>query len=170
VKKIRYYIIILCFLVLESCFSFKYSFKGISIPTDVKTFYIENVKVDSRVNAPANIGLDFFEALQARITNESKLKFVETDPDLNFIVTISNFSLNQAAPQEGNTTALNRLEISVKIAMENAKHEEESWNKNYTDFQDFDSTQDLFSVQDELIATIFEEMTERIFNDSFTNW
>jgi len=160
------YITIALFLVLESC----YSFKGISIPPEVETFYIEDVRVDSGVNAPANIEIDFFEALQARITNESKLKFVETDPDLNFISTISNYSLNYAAPQEGNTAALNRLEITVKIALENAKNEEENWNKTYTDFQDFDGAQDLFSVQDELIERIFEEMTERIFNDSFTNW
>jgi len=75
-----------------------------------------------------------------------------------------------AAPIEGNTTLLNRLDIGIKVDYEVVSDEDENWTKNYAEFEDFPSDQDLGSVQDELIDIIFDDMLEKLFNDAFANW
>ena len=37
-------------------------------------------------------------------------------------------------------------------------------------FSDFESSQNLADVQDELIEAIFEQITEDIFNRAFSDW
>lgn len=159
------FLLVLLILQLSSC----YSFKGISIPPDVNTFYITDVIVKP-TNAPVNLDLDFFEALQTKIRNESKLIYTEDDPDLIISPVIERLSLSSAAPQEGNTTALNRYEMVIRINLENAINEEESFSKSYSEFQDFDATENLTLLEEGLVDNIFLEITERFFNDAFTNW
>ncbi|MBK8112509.1 MAG: hypothetical protein IPK46_20450 [Saprospiraceae bacterium] len=58
-----------------------YGFKGITIPADVNTFYVENFDL-STPNAPVEIDVQFSEAMRTKIRNESRLKLRETDPDV----------------------------------------------------------------------------------------
>lgn len=146
-----------------------YNFKGISIPPDIKTYYVENFTlVDA--GAPIDININFTEALRRKIREESRLVNNNETPDLSFSGSISNYAIKYVAPEEDNTTSLNRLEISVKVSLDNTKDEEASWSKTYSDFEDFDSNADFQSLQDGLIDEIIEDIVERIFNDSFTNW
>ena len=159
------FLLFTAFLLISSC----YSLKGISIPSDVNTFYVEDFNTSAR-NAPSDINQVFSEALRQKVRNESRLQYSEIDPDIIFSGTIASFRVNSVAPTEGNTTALNRLEIKVKVVYENVKNEEDTWDSNFSFFNDFDSTQDLLSIQDELIDNIFVQLTEDVFNKAFTNW
>ncbi len=163
--EIRYWAILLVFITFSSC----YSLKGISIPSDVNTFYVDDFTI-SALNAPADINQIFAESLREKVRNESRLQYREVDPDIIFSGSVSNYRVNSVAPTEGNTTALNRLEIKVKVDYENVNNEDENWTQNFSFFQDFDSSQDLQSLQDELITTIFRQLTEDVFNKAFTNW
>jgi len=166
-KGIKLLICVLC-LSLWSC----YSFKGISIPPAIEYYYVDDFDLNfSGGNIfPANIEVTFAEKLRDRIRTESSLKYSEDDPDIIFSGTISRYYTSPAAPTEGATTSLNRLDISVSIVYEDIHDEENNWKKSFTGFQDFPSTDILSDVEDALIDEIFDEMTERIFNDSFTNW
>jgi len=150
---------------LQSC----YSFKGISIPPDINTFYVENFENRAN-NAPATIDQTFSEALRTKIRNESRLNLIDQDPDIIFQGTISSFRITSEAPQEGNTVAFNKLTIVVQVEYVNSRNEDENWQRNFSFFEDFDSTADFQSIQDGLIELIFNQITEDIFNASFTNW
>jgi len=159
----------LVYLFLLITFTACYSLKGISIPSDVNTFYVEDFTINAR-NAPSDINQVFAEALRLKVRNESRLQYSEIDPDIIFSGSVVSFRVNSVAPTEGNTTALNRLEIKIKVDYENVKNEEDLWTQNFSFFQDFDSTQDLLSIQDDLIDNIFRQLTEDVFNKAFTNW
>lgn len=164
---IKYVLLVtICCSFLSGCC---YSFKGISIPADVSTFQVENLAV-SAGNAPVNIEVTFAEQLRAKIREQSKLRPTQNDPDIVFSGTITSYDITAEAPQEGNTVALNKLTISVLIDFTNNTKPEDDYSKTFSFFETFDATQDLQLIEDDVINRIFDQITENIFNSSFTNW
>ena len=152
-------------LLLPGC----YSFRGISIPPEAETFYIAELK--SRApGAPADLGQQFSENLKQKFLNQSRLNFVEIDPDMAFSGEITRFAVTSVAPQPGEVTAFSRLEIAVRIKYEYHLDEEENWENNFSFFSDFSRDDNLLDVQDGLIMIIFQQLAEDIFNKAFTNW
>ena len=160
----KYFIYCTCIL-----FCGCYGFKGITIPPDINTFYVEDFTL-TKSSAPAEITQIFAEALRRKIREESRLVNDDNNPDIIFEGNIVDFRITSIAPEEGTTTSLNRLEIVVSISYSNEKNEEDNWTKRYSDFEDYDSTEDFQNLQDDLIDVIVEDIMERIFNDTFTNW
>ncbi|MFZ1786911.1 MAG: LptE family protein [Saprospiraceae bacterium] len=160
-------------LLIISSISFSscvcYSFKGISIPPDINTFYVENFK-NKTVTAPVDIEVRFSEALRSKIRNESRLKFQEAEPDILFEGDVVGYNISAEAPQEGNTVALNKLDIVVSVKYTNKTNEKLNYTRNFSFFQTYPGDQDLTNVQDDLIKRIFDQIVERIFNDTFTTW
>ena len=163
--KIKSLLIVIIILSLEAC----YSFKGISIPPDVNTYYIATFE-NRASNAPAGIAQLFSESLKDKIRNGSRLKFTEDAPQIEFDGSISSYRVVSMAPTEGNETAFNRLNISIDVNFTNTLDEEENWTRSFSWFQDFTNDQDLTSNQDEFIENIFAQLTEDVFNQAFTNW
>jgi hypothetical protein len=160
-------IIIVSMITVMQCSC--YSFKGISIPPEIKTFQVENF-TQKALNAPADIEVQFSEALRAKILNESRLKQNVNNPDIEFSGSVVRYDVTSEAPREGNTVALNKLEIAVQVEYKNLQNEEDKWSKSFSFFQTYDSTSDLTAIEDQLIRVIFEQITERVFNDAFTTW
>ena len=146
-----------------------YSFRGISIPPDVKTYYVPVFDVRAG-NAPPTVGQDFSELLKDKIRNEARLLWNEENPDIEFTGAVSSFVVRPMAPQPGETVALNRLEISVAVNFINHKDEMKNWNSSFSFFSDFGTDQNLLDIQDGLIALIYEQIAEDIFNRAFTDW
>ena len=149
-----------------------YNFKGISIPPTVSTFYVDQFQ-NALGNAPPEIGQQFSESLKDIVLNGSRLSYDETQPDIEFSGSVSSFRVNSVAPQETDTgfgSALNRLEISISVDYTNNQDDEENWTQSFSFFADFDSTEDLASVQEDLILEIFSQLSEDVFNRAFTNW
>ena len=162
-KHLSYLFFIFCFC---SC---TIGFRGVSISPDVNTYSVAKVKI-SHPNAPLEISQQFSEALKQKIQEESRLNLVSRNADIDFKADITFFGYNAVAPEEGNTTTFNRLEIKVKVVYENEVDEKDGWTKSYSDFEDFPGSQSILDVQDDLTETILEDIIDRIFNDAFTNW
>lgn len=156
-------------LLIALYFSACYSFKGIAIPPEINTYYVENF-VNREADAPIDIEVTFAEALRAKVRNESRLKYDEVDPDIQFSGDITRFSVDYEAPEEGNTVALNKLTIGVQVVYKNNRDEKDTWSKSFSFFRTFDKNQDLASIQGDLIEEIFSQITESVFNDAFTDW
>lgn len=146
-----------------------YSFKGISIDPSINTFYV--TLFDNTTNdAPPTLGQDFTEVLRDKIRNESRLNLKDTDPDIDFTGSISSFRVSAEAPEPGQTTSFNRLTIAVSVEYVNNRNEDNKWKRNFSYFANFPADQNLLEVQDQLIATIHEQIVEDIFNFAFTDW
>lgn len=158
-------LILLTTLLFISC----YNFKGITIPNEMKTYKVENFTL-ANANAPIDLDQEFTESLRRKIREESKLLNTTGESDVTYSGQITMYKVSFVAPTGENTTSLNRLEIGIKVEFTNSLNEDESWSKSYQDFEDFDATADFQSLEEGLIDDIIEDMVERIFNDSFTNW
>ena len=165
------FLIILIFVGFSISFSscFFYSFKGTSIPAEVDTYFVERFDVRAS-NAIPTLGQTLSEALKDKIRSESNLKQTETDPHIEFKGVVTDFYVSSEAPQAGETTAFNRLTITLSVEYIYTQDEEKNWKENFRSFSDFGSNVNLIDVQDELIDAIQEEMIEKIFNKAFNDW
>lgn len=153
-------------LGVTSC---KYSFTGISIPQDVRTFYVAPYQLNTP-NADPNLSQVFSDALRDKILRESRLNLTETDPDCEFSGVLTRYAISPVAPEPGEVTAFNRLDVTVNVEFINTKDEEQSFKKNFSYFAEFGSDQDFLAIQDDLVETVNEQLVEDIFNAAFTNW
>lgn len=153
------------FLLFYGC----YSFKGITIDPETRTYFVQPF-TNEAVNAFPTLATDFTEALKDKIRNESRLIFSEMQPDIVFSGSVVRYSVTPVAPDQGETIALNRLEVGVRVVYENTLKEDGGWQQNFSFFQDFPGGQNLMDVQDELIGAINDQLVENIFNAAFNNW
>ncbi|MFK8101209.1 MAG: LptE family protein [Saprospiraceae bacterium] len=159
---------LLC-LVLCNMLACKYSFKGISISDQTKTFYIPQF-INRSTNVVPTLAQTFTETLKDKIRTGTSLTYNELEPDIQFSGTIINYRISSVAPQPGEQTALNRLEITVDVNYTDFKEEKNNWRQNFSYFNDFPSEQNILDVQDNLIDNINQQLVEDIFNKAFTNW
>lgn len=146
-----------------------YKFTGYSISSDVKSFYVGNIKLNAP-NAPATVNQTFQEALKDKVARESRLAFNDLNPDIEFQGAIQAYNVSAVAPRPNEQTSFNRLTIHVALEYTNHLNAKQDWKRSFSHFADFETTQDLLQVQDDLINTIFNQILEDVFNQSFNNW
>lgn len=160
--------LVLLGISLQGC----YSFKGISIDPNIKTFFILNLE-STAPNAPPTLAVDFTERLKDKVRTETPLKLNSDAPDAEFAGKITDFRVVPVAPKPGETVSLNRLEIRMQLSYTvNLEGVDGGWasEKTFSHFAEFGSDRDLISVQDELIRQISTQLLEDIFNAAFNNW
>ena len=162
------YIYILCCVTLISC-KVNYSFTGASIPEDVKTVSVQTFPSYAPL-ANANLSQTFTEALKNIFLSQTNLDLVAKEGDLQFEGSITGYNVTSVAIQGNETAALNRLTITVKAKFTNTKDKELNFETSFSRFLDYESSQNLASIEDELIKDINEQLTQDIFNKAVSNW
>ena len=146
-----------------------YSFTGASIPEDVKTVSIKTFQSYAPL-ANANLSQTFTEALKDKFLSQTNLDLVTKNGDLQFEGSITGYNVTSVAIQANETAALNRLTITVKVAFTNTKDSELDFESNFSRYTDYESSQNLSSIEDGLITEINEQLTQDIFNKAVSNW
>jgi hypothetical protein len=146
-----------------------YSFKGIAISPETETFYVQPF-TNQAANVLPTLATDFTETLKDKVRNESRLIFSEIDPHVVFSGFIADYTITAVAPEEGETTAFNRLEITVSVDYEDNLNEENNWQQRFSFFQDYPTNENLINIQDDLIQAINDQLVDNIFNAAFNKW
>jgi hypothetical protein len=169
IKKFLFLLLLFLSLHCWQCGNNGYSFRGISIPADVTTYYVGQFK-NNALNAPPTLAIETSEALKEKIRRETRLLLNESEPDVEFQGTIVDYRVTAEAPQPGESSAINRLTIVTTVEYLSNKNEEDGFKRNFSFFFDFPATTELASVQTQAIEDILAQLTEDIFNAAFTNW
>jgi len=146
-----------------------YSFTGASIPEDVKTISVKTFQSYAPL-ANANLSQTFTEALKDIFISQTNLDLVAKDGDLQFEGSITGYNVTSVAIQGNETAALNRLTITVKVKFTNIKDKELDFETSFSRFTDYESSQNLASIEDDLIKDINDQLTQDIFNKGVSNW
>lgn len=112
----------------------------------------------------------FTDALRDKFTSQSKLDLVTGDADLHLEGEIVGYSVSPIAIQANETAAKNRLTIQVNVRFTNKAKPKDNFEQTFTAFYDFDSNQNLSSVEADLIEEIVKRLVDDIFNKSVVNW
>lgn len=146
-----------------------YSFTGASIDPEVQTVSIDFFASNAPL-APPIASQQFTESLKDIFLSQTNLSLVQENGDLEFEGFISGYSANPVAIQGNETAALTRVTMTVKVKFTNNHDEKQSFESSFSRFEDFETAQDLSSVEEELLKSINDQLVQDIFNKAVTNW
>ena len=109
-------------------------------------------------------------SLISKCQAETDLTITNNDSDLLFSGEITKYEIQPVSIQNNEIAAQNRLTISLKINYINNLDSSLSFEKNFTDYVDFNSNSILSEVEEELNITIVNNLIDDIFNSAFMNW
>jgi Lipopolysaccharide-assembly len=146
-----------------------YSFSPAKVSSDLKTITVQNV-VMGTAGGPANLTLTFTEKLKEYYQRNTSLKLKPNDADLLLESTIVGYELTPVSATSSDKAALNRLTIRIEVRFVNAKYEEESFEKEFSFYQDFPQEQNLSQVEGSLVPKIIDQLVLNIFTDTAAQW
>ena len=146
-----------------------YSFTGASISPDAETVSIGYFQNNASMVQPT-LSNSMTESLKDQFISQTNLNLTDASGDLQFEGEITGYKVKPIAIQANETAAQNRLTISVKVTFTNTLDENQNYSQSFSHYADFDSSQDLSSVETELIGQIVEVLSENIFNKAVANW
>ena len=146
-----------------------YSFSGASISPDAETVSIGYFQNNASMVQPT-LSNSMTESLKDQFISQTNLSLTDANGDLQFKGEIAGYKVKPIAIQANETAAQNRLTISVKVTFTNTLDENQNYSQSFSHYADFDSSQDLSSVETELIDQIVEVLSENIFNKAVANW
>ena len=145
-----------------------YSFSGASIPAEAKTVSVESFPNHAQLVDPM-LSDNITTALRDAMNSQTTLDLVESGGDLAFEGEIVDYKTMPVAIT-GQTAALNRLTITVKVRFTNNIDDSKDFEQTFSRYEDYPSDQDLSSVQSSLTSVIVEQLVEDIFNKALVNW
>lgn len=156
-------------LTLGGCIP-KYTFNGASIDYRVyKTIHVSNFPIRAALVYPP-LQQTFENELLDYITRNTRLQTVDGVSDLQIEGEITQYYLTPQAVTEDAYASRTRLTIGVKVKYTDNKAENKDVDQTFTAYRDFDSSQMLTDVQDQLCQEIAKELVQLIFNATLGNW
>lgn len=157
--------------VTSSCgYKVTYNLSGGSIPPEAKTFSVAYFPNNAPMVAPTLSNV-LTEGLRDKFSRQTRLQQVEEGGDFAFEGEITNYSSTTASVSSGDYALQNRLTITVKVSFQNAVDQTTSFNaKTFSSYADYDASQLLVDVQDQLIEEIVEDLVNDIYMAAAGNW
>lgn len=104
------------------------------------------------------------------ITRNTRLQTIDGASDLDIEGEITGYNLTPQAVTEDAYASKTRLTITVRVKYTDSKKEGNDINQTFSAYRDFDASQMLNDVQEQLCQEISKELVELIFNATLGNW
>lgn len=112
----------------------------------------------------------FENALLDYITRNTRLTTTDGASDLELEGEITGYNLTPQAVTEDAYASKTRLTITVRVKYTDSKKDGNDINQTFSAYRDFDASEMLNDVQDQLCEEISKELVELIFNATLGNW
>jgi hypothetical protein len=156
-----------CCLLLSGC-KVKYDFTGGDVG-QAKTFTVETFQARAPLST-AQTAQAFSEILRDLLQAQTPLDHVSTGADVKYEGEITGYDVQPVAIQANETAALNRLTITVSVRYTNAIDKTRNSEFSVSRFADYDSSQDLSTVETSLVTEISKQLAQDIFDRTLGNW
>ena len=164
------HILFLLVALLASACTISYRFNGASIDyTEIKTIQIDNFPIRS-----AYVWAPMQSIFQNRLTdiyaNQTKLRQVKKNGDLQLAGEIVAFDqFNKGISSEGYSSQV-QLRMTVNVRFVNNKKHTDDFERQFSATSDYDASQQLNAVQEELVTQMTKDIVDQIFNATVANW
>ncbi len=158
-------------LTLGGC-KISYKLNQASIPLEAQTVSVPLFPNVAAMVYPA-LSPTLADKLQQRFAQQTKLTQVREDGDLAFTGEIVNYITTpiSVTSAEEYSAAQQRLTITVRVSFSNRFDPQWNFqNRTFSQYADFDSSQQLQAVEATLVDQISEALVTDIFNASVANW
>lgn len=163
-------ILLVALLALLAACTVSYKFNGASIDyTKTKTIQIDNFPIRS-----AYVWAPMQSIFQNKLTDiyasQTKLKQVKKNGDLQLAGEITGFDqFNKGVSADGYSSQV-QLKMTVNVRFTNNANHVEDFEKQFSATTEYDASQQLTSVQEELVTQMTKDITDQIFNATVANW
>ena len=156
-------------LIVQSC-TISYKFNGTAIDYNVyKTIHVSQFPIRAALVYPP-LQQTFENALLDYITRNTRLQTTDGSSDLELEGEITGYTLSPQAVTENALASKTRLTITVRVKYTDNKNDKNDVDQSFSAYQDFDSSEMLTDVQDQLCEEITEQLVDLIFNATLGNW
>ena len=154
---------------LTTC-SVSYTFNGASIDyTKIKTMDIKDFRFQTPMTYAPLLQV-FNEHIKDMFDRNTKLRFTDLNPDLELEGEIVRYDTSPLAVKEDTYASQTRLTMSVRMRYRNNVEPQKDKEETFTAYRDFDNTQMLQDVQDQLGTELSREIVDQIFNSTMSDW
>lgn len=168
-KRIFIALALVAIFLTGGCSIVHYSFSGTSIQPDVKTVVIHYFEYKALKVNPS-LSNDLTEAMKDKFRKLTKLEQVDMDGDIELEGSVTGYEVRASAVTADEVAAQNRLTVTVKLKFTNRKYPEEDFEKDFSAYADYDSTNSLDAVEASLCEEIVDKLVEDMFNASVAQW
>lgn len=156
-------------LLLEAC-SVSYSFNGSSINYDI----VKSISIDKFPIRCAYVWSPmesmFYNSLSDEFVNKTKLNVLKRGADLQLSGEITEYSqTNKSISSEG-YSAQTQLKMVVNVRFVNNTNHAEDFEQQFSATSEYDSSQQLSAVQEDLVQEMIDDIVDQIFNATVANW
>ncbi|PWH86499.1 LPS assembly lipoprotein LptE [Brumimicrobium oceani] len=159
-------------LLLSSCWPASLSFKDGSVPPEWKRFMVTTLE-NKAANAPISYSAELSELIKDGIQNRVGLNLVSNesdDPQIIVTGTVLSYNVTPLSLQENASEVKNRLTIRSSFQIFISAPEEDVMELTSSRFADFDASQDVGTIQQQLLAEINEQVVQDVLNKLLSNW
>jgi len=162
--------ILLSLLMLLTACSVTYKFNGSSINYEkVKSISIDKFPIRSAyVWSPMESM--FYNAITDEYAQKTKLEVLKRNGDLQLSGEIVEYSQTNKAIAADGFAAQTQLKISVNVRFTNNSNHNEDFERRFSATAEYDSSQQLNAVQEELVQEMIDDIVDQIFNATVANW
>jgi hypothetical protein len=163
------FVLFIAIILSSGCL--RYSFTGVSIPSDVSTIYIPFF-ADNSNSGLSNLSDQLNETLINRFVNQTRLQLVDSEgqADILLMGTITGYS-NQPFSVSGDQTAsLNRVQITVNGTFIYTRDEDPIWNRSFTGQAEYDPSENPLDGEISAATDAMDRIAQNMFNDSVGRW
>lgn len=155
--------------VMSGC-TVSYSLNGASIDYNkTKTITIETFS-NRAAYQWAPMAPMFNTSLSDRYNNQTKLRQVKRDGDLVLSGEITSYDQTNKSISADGYSSMVQLKMTVKVKFVNNKKHEDDFDRSFSASREYDSSQQLTAVQDELVQQMIDDIVDQVFNATVAKW
>ena len=156
-------------LLMQGC-TVSYKLNGASI--DYNT--IKTITVEAFSNRAAYqwapMAPMFNTTLSDKYNHQTKLRQVKRDGDLVLSGEILSYDQTNKSISADGYSSMVQLKMTVKVKFTNNKHHDDDFDKTFSANREYDSSQQLSAVQEELVQQMIDDIVDQVFNATVANW
>ena len=156
-------------LVVTGC-KVSYSLSGASIDYNTtKTITLETFS-NRAAYQWAPMAPMFNNTLSEKYNSQTKLRQVKRDGDLMLSGEITSYDQTNKSISADGYSSMVQLRMTVKVKYVNNKLHKDDFEKTFTASREYDASQQLSAVQEELVQQMIDDIVDQIFNATVANW
>ncbi|HRH70696.1 MAG TPA: LptE family protein [Flavobacteriales bacterium] len=157
----------LLLLLLAGC-RVNYGFTGGDVG-EARTVSVDVIEARAPLATPLSAQV-LTETLRDLLLAQTPLKLKREEGDVQYSGALVGYDVQPVNIQANETAALNRLTMTVSITYINKLEPKKNAEFTVSRFSDYDSTQDLVSVEERLAREIGKQLAQDIFDRTLGSW
>ena len=164
-------LLLLLLLTLGVAGCVRYSFTGVTIPSNVRTIYIPFFP-DQSGSGLGDLSDQLNDAMINRFVNQSRLQLTDSpeNADVTIEGTITSYSNRPFSVAGDQRANLNRVQISVRASYQYVENERPEWQKNFTGNFEYDPGEDPVDGETNAAFEALSRIADNMFNDAMGSW